>query len=163
MNIENILLSGGVLRFHNVPGLKCQTVADHSWGTAMLIDYLHGDAPKRLMLSALTHDCALLETGDIPESAKWKDPTLHISTNDIAEGVNKAWGIHSKLTIAEERILEVCSALESVRYCVSRFHCGERAALKPLHEYKQHLISVLTMESLEREYLVGLLSEVENY
>lgn len=66
-NLTNLLKSGEVLRYHTTPRVPAQTVAQHSWGVALIYRYLTGDES---LYDALLHDSAELFVGDIPAPVK---------------------------------------------------------------------------------------------
>lgn len=66
-NLTNLLKSGEVLRYHTTPRVPLQTVAQHSWGVALIYRYLTGNEN---LYDALLHDSAELFVGDIPAPVK---------------------------------------------------------------------------------------------
>lgn len=64
--------AGAVDRYHaaRIPG---QTVADHSWGVAMVLLAIGADSPA-LLRAALTHDIPELLVGDMPAPTKRDAP-----------------------------------------------------------------------------------------
>lgn len=64
-----IYLSGNTRRWHTHKRLQ-QTVAEHCWGTAMLILMEHPNPSLNLVKAALMHDLHETEFGDIPPQTK---------------------------------------------------------------------------------------------
>ena len=128
MNITKVLESSNVERFHSATGVAKQTIAQHSWGVAMLCQYFKPDCSKELILAALTHDCSELETGDIPSTAKWKNPKLKLMLDKIEAKTEEHWGIAYKLSTDENKLLKLCDALEGMNYCIQRRKQGELEA-----------------------------------
>lgn len=65
-----------VTRWHTLPVLHRQTIAEHSWAVAMLISRLfHGPAKDRLALieAALDHDLVEAIIGDMPRPGRTED------------------------------------------------------------------------------------------
>lgn len=76
MNINTILNSGDVVRFHNHAGIDKQRNSEHQWGVALIVEHIYPNASKALILAALTHDCAEYYTGDVPFPVKKDCPEL---------------------------------------------------------------------------------------
>jgi len=70
--------TGQVTRYHANPRLSKtnQTIADHSWGVAMILLLLCPTIPKNLLVAALVHDCGERFAGDLPSSFKRQFPGL---------------------------------------------------------------------------------------
>lgn len=66
---DELYASGKVRRWHTHPSLQ-QSVADHSWGVAVILSIINPEASKSLLIEALVHDCHELYSGDIPSPAK---------------------------------------------------------------------------------------------
>lgn len=67
--------AGRVRRWHTNPGLE-QSVAEHSWGVAVLLLLENPDVSKDLLIAALLHDAHEVSFGDIPSPAKQAYPAL---------------------------------------------------------------------------------------
>lgn len=139
MDIDNILASGDVERFHSVPGMVKQDIANHSWGVALLVQYFDPNCRKELLLAALTHDCAELKTGDIPADVKWENPDLKKALSEMEERIEKEWGIHYNLTAQETTLLKICDCLEGMTYCLKRLNMGEQGAGYPFGKWYNFL------------------------
>ena len=50
----NVLSGGEVKRYHTLPTIGEQTVANHSWGVALILNWLKPDISKTALLKALT-------------------------------------------------------------------------------------------------------------
>ncbi len=69
---------GGVLRFHTEPSFRKETVAEHSFGVALILCEIAPEGALRvpLLRAALYHDIAEQTTGDVPAPVKWANPDL---------------------------------------------------------------------------------------
>lgn len=69
------LETGDIIRYHNTGIDKKQTIAEHMWGVALILEKIH-PATRDLLLMALVHDCPEVVTGDIPAPFKWDNPQV---------------------------------------------------------------------------------------
>lgn len=161
MNISKILESANVDRFHAVPNLTGQTIAQHSWGVAMLIQYFAPECRKEVVLAALTHDCAELITGDIPATTKWENPELKFTLSMVEDRIERQWGIKFDLNSEEEKLLKLCDALEGMNYCVERAEMGEVAASKIFWRWQKHVFTNLQMDEKQNSFFSELTSKME--
>lgn len=161
MDINNILKSSTVSRFHAVPGLTSQTIAQHSWGVAMLCQYFNPNCSKDLILAALTHDCTEMITGDVPATAKWQSKELKAVLNEIERKVEKQWGIQFNLNDEEKRLLKLCDCLEGMNYCLERRKQGELEALEVFNRWYIFVTSTFSLNDKEGEFISNLLKEMK--
>lgn len=129
MDITNVLLSGDVTRFHNVPNITAQKNSEHSWGVALLCQYFDPYCSKNLILNALTHDCAELYIGDIPATTKWEYPEIKAILDKIEKKVDFDLGLATFIITPKEKdLLKFCDMIEGMHYCMSRIKAGEQCA-----------------------------------
>ncbi len=75
---DQVYASGKVRRWHTHPSLT-QTIADHSWGVAVILGLIHPKPTVELLMEALLHDAHEIVSGDTPSPAKdansrdWED------------------------------------------------------------------------------------------
>lgn len=69
-NLQNLLGSGDVVRYHTTPRVRPQSVAQHAWGAALIYQYLVGPDERAYIMPVLLHDCAEAFVGDIPAPIK---------------------------------------------------------------------------------------------
>lgn len=67
--LDVILAGGHVARFHTAPGLRKQSVAEHSWRVAAIAHYLWPNHPQ-IIIAAIFHDAAEVVTGDFAAPIK---------------------------------------------------------------------------------------------
>ena len=165
MDISTILDSGYVTRFHAVPGITPQSIAEHSWGVAMILEHCYGatfDNPV-VILKALTHDCAELVTGDVPAPMKWECPELKEPLEAVEEKFEKATGIHYRsLEQVEIDMIKVCDCLEGMQYCFRRTKCGEREAVTPFWAWNDYLLGNFVLNSKADTLRKELCAKMQN-
>lgn len=162
MNISKVLESSGVSRFHAVPGLAQQTIAQHSWGVSMLCQYFNPECRKELVLAALTHDCTELVTGDIPATAKWESPELKVILDQIESKIEQEWGIQFTLDEDEKRLLKLCDGLEGMNYCLERRRQGDLEASVVFYRWADFVMGKFVLSDKETEFMSGLINKMGN-
>lgn len=162
MDISKILQSSGVSRFHAVPGLAPQTIAQHSWGVAVLCQYFKPKCRKELILAALTHDCTELVTGDIPSTAKWQSPELKTILDKIESETEQEWGIAFELNPEEKRLLKLCDGLEGMNYCIERRRQGDLEASVVFYRWADFVMGKFVFNDKETEFVSGLITKMGN-
>lgn len=162
MDINKVLQSSGVSRFHAVPGLAPQTIAQHSWGVAMLCQHFKPKCRKELVLAALTHDCTEMVTGDIPATAKWQSPELKTMLDKIESQTEKEWAIQFELNHEEKRLLKLCDGLEGMNYCLERRKQGELEASVVFYRWSDFITGKFVLSDKETEFLSNLITKMGN-
>jgi hypothetical protein len=124
--ILNVLESGEVQRFHAVPSVPSQSVAQHAWGVAILASFVKKDPRPEFILHALSHDMAELYTGDIPFTTKREVPGM----NELLDGAEQVYYRSHlfdlpRITKGEKLVLKLCDMLEGLRWT----KLNERATL----------------------------------
>lgn len=109
--------AGAVRRLHTARTLRQQTLAEHSWGVAMLVLELMPSARATLLHWALTHDLHELETGDTPAPTKWKHPAIE----DALRAAECAWdrcylSARHSLSTAERQVFKWADMAELVAW-----------------------------------------------
>ena len=165
--LDFIRNGGETRRFHTVPVLRSQTVAEHSFHVTMLLFTLYGQSDPGisipLLLAGLTHDLAEHIVGDLPAPAKrnmgerlelkgtqtfrsaWGD-----MENELLDGVGLAW--EHELSVEQLRMLKVADAMEGMLYCVRERAMGNRLIVPcymNFHSYVTELLSNATVEEAE--------------
>ncbi len=107
---SNILQSragGAVQRCHTIRHQGSYSVAEHSWGAAMLLWYLYPSEAKRLVFFILAHDVPEGLTGDVPSTAKGTDDGLD-------HHINREFGLPAMADVGEREhhILKSVDQLE---------------------------------------------------
>ena len=163
MNIDKIMKSADVIRFHSSVGMSKQDIANHSWGVAMLVQYFNPNCSKNLLLKALTHDCAELEIGDIPANVKWANKSIKEATDLLEEQLEDEWGINYDITEEEAKLLKICDSLEGMIFCLKRIKMGEYGASLPFKAWGNFIGSNLELTELQSNLFENLLIEGSKY
>lgn len=119
--------AGGVKRFHTVPTIGNQTVAEHSYNLCMLLlEVTEGKCSTNLLKAALYHDIPEIATGDIPATTKWSSVELHGALLELEEVFINEHKLDVPLTLEEMFLLKFCDMLELVLYCLDQLKLGNR-------------------------------------
>lgn len=162
MNIQKVLESGDVVRFHATPGVDKQKNSEHQWGVALIVSNIYPSCSKELLLAAMTHDCAEIVTGDIPFTVKKGHPELKQVLSNIEFIHNTGMGIVFNLNDFEESVLKMADTLECMNFCVDQIDMGHSKAWIPYNRLKSLfsenfngilLDADILFESIERKAL----------
>jgi hypothetical protein len=135
--------AGGIKRFHTVPTIGVQTVAEHSYHVAMLcIELSSGKPSTNLLKAALYHDLAELVTGDIPAPVKWANPNLKNELENIEENC-----IDISLTPNERSILRHADAFECAFYAVDQIMLGNKNMIQVYKNITTHIGSMKVLDN----------------
>ena len=143
MNINTILNSGDVVRFHNHSGIDKQRNSEHQWGVALIVQHIYPECSKQLLLAALTHDAAEYHTGDISFPAKHANPELGKILRDIEKDWEIKNDVHFDLHHQEERILKIADTLEGMKFCIKQVKLGHINAKRPFRKWRQFYVDNL--------------------
>lgn len=125
--INTVYKGGAVRRFHTVPVTSHETVAEHSFGVAVMVLALtNNNASKNLMLAALFHDLAEQVTGDIPATAKWNHPTIKVAAQVAEHAFHTEHGLTVDLSEREQLILKWADLLQLMFYCKAQRDLGNK-------------------------------------
>jgi len=129
MNIDNlfeVVRGGTIKRYHTLETIGEQSVGAHSWGVAMILQYLDPTVSKTAILKALTHDIAELYTGDIPAPVKWDNPALVKALKAIEIDYEKRLNInYSRKLLPKEAILfKQADMFELLFFCMRQRKMG---------------------------------------
>lgn len=126
-SLDERLSAGLISRYHTVDCPRKQSVAEHSWGVAVILmeivptQYI-GD--YALLRAALVHDMAELHTGDVPAHVKWANPTLKAELDRIETKVEQEMGVEIDLDPGRYQLLKVADLLELVYHAVRQLRLG---------------------------------------
>lgn len=156
--------AGGVKRFHTVPTIGTQTVAEHSFNVCMiLVDLCGNKTSTELLKAALFHDLPEVETGDIPATAKWSHPMLKSELDTVEDRFVHKHCLQTTLDISEQLALKHADMIELVQYCLDQLRMGNKnmlpiaqrgiAYLKHLPEFSEYGNNVIkSLEHCVRDY-----------
>jgi 5'-deoxynucleotidase YfbR-like HD superfamily hydrolase len=130
-NILQLYDAGRVQRFHTTPdysGTPRQSLAEHSWGVALLcIEICRRDGKKcsaELLRAALTHDLAEYWTMDCPAHVKWDNPELAEHLDRAQAKAECETGIVEDLSQYDRTVLKWADGIELYVYSRQRARAG---------------------------------------
>ncbi|QDP55877.1 MAG: hypothetical protein GOVbin8609_9 [Prokaryotic dsDNA virus sp.] len=141
MDINKVMESGNVERFHQAVGVTKQKLSEHQWGVAMLMEKFFPNCTRNAIMYALTHDIGELYTGDIPATTKWANPDIKTLLDEYEEKIIYDLGVKYVVSDEEARQLKLCDCLEGMTYCAYRYEMGEIHAQKPFTAWYGFLAS----------------------
>lgn len=124
-HISALFKGGRVKRYHTEALIGQQTVSEHSWGLAVIIDKLWPKASKNVIMAALYHDAHEGELGDIPAPTKRviRADTAVLDTLEL-EFDTKHGILFESLSPTERAMLKVADYLELVLFCQHQYKMG---------------------------------------
>ena len=154
--IDFIVKAGGTVRFHTWPTIKTQTVAEHSWRVAMLVNVI---APSFGMpvIAALEHDMAECVVGDIPSPAKRSGRFDREAWDIIEYEVLKDAGyglVNQYLTSEDKRVLKLADYAEGCLFCIDERNLGNRRIAEVYANFRTYLKEFVHPHHILEEELV---------
>ena len=123
--VDMCFRAGQLKRFHAHPTIGYETVAEHSFGVALVVlSITNGYASAELLKAALYHDIPEIETGDVPFTAKQKYPKIKRVTEDIEELFMSEWDLTTNLPDEDKIILKWADMLHLLLYCKAQRDLG---------------------------------------
>mgnify|MGYP003112275989 FL=1 len=123
-NLLDILSGGEVKRYHTMKTIGEQTVANHSWGVAVILNWLKPDISKAALLKALSHDVAEKRTGDMPAPTKWNNEDLAYELRRVEKEIEEELGVDYDLDAEEQEYFKQSDLFELLLYCVNQRSLG---------------------------------------
>lgn len=165
MSIIKLLDSGGVVRYHNVPGMDKQTNAEHQWGVATMIQRMDPECRKVLILAGMHHDVGEAVTGDVPFTAKKASSILKTELDIIESNHKKYLGVDWEecLLPSEMVMLKDADQLEGMWYCITQMRKGCKAANAPFRLYKEAIIDRYGFKEMPNHVRVIMDNLTEEY
>jgi len=121
--------AGQVKRYHTQVTIKEQTLADHQWGVAMILNHIYPNG-YQLLMAALTHDLAECESGDIPYTGKRDNYNLKSASDDAEEAFNFKYGLCQHLTTDEQHLLQWADMFECFLFASRETWLGNQTMQK---------------------------------
>lgn len=126
MNTFSTLYKAGITkRWHTHDTIKQQSVAEHSWGVALICSELMPDSIN-LMKAALYHDLAESKYGDIPYTSKREDVELKRRSEVLETNWDEQHGIAMALTAAEMICLKWADMFEAYLFACREARLGNK-------------------------------------
>lgn len=130
---------GSVIRYHTCRTIGSQTVAEHSFGVAMLIIWLtEGNCSVDLMKAALYHDMAEQHTGDMPATIKKAEDVVKELFDRLEGNFDTQYDLVIDLSFEEKNILKWADTLELLLYCVEEYELGNKNVKKVFNRGYSH-------------------------
>ena len=123
--MKKIRAGGKVKRWHTVTTIQQQTVAEHSWGVAMICRKLWPE-DKVLMEAALCHDLGEGLTGDVPWPVKQANFVFKKHLDEIEGDEQERLGCSVLLTSQQKSRLKVADMLEMICFAVEEIELGNK-------------------------------------
>jgi 5'-deoxynucleotidase YfbR-like len=132
MNINAVYEAGAVRRFHTVAdysGGGLQSVAEHSWGVALIFAELYRtgvgtEPPAAALLYCLSHDVGESVTGDVPATTKWRFGKLADAVEAAEQTALEELGVKFFISNYDLIMLKWADALECYAYAQRRSLSG---------------------------------------
>jgi 5'-deoxynucleotidase YfbR-like HD superfamily hydrolase len=161
MSLDNkldfIMQAGGTLRFHTwPPTIKTQTVAEHSWRVAMLVNLL-GPSFGMPIMAALEHDMAECKIGDLPAPGKRQPDFDRAAWNAMEHRVLEAngYGVATNcLTEEERRIVKLADNCEGALFCIDERMLGNQRIYEVFENYWSYIAEVVNPKHILEAELV---------
>ena len=162
--LEFLRNAGETRRFHTVPVLREQNVAEHSWHVVMLLWYMYGGQEPgisiNLLMAGMTHDAAEFIVGDIPAPAKRNmEQRLELKGSQT---FRQAWGDMEQeilqeqsldwekfLSVEELRKLKLADAMDGALYCVRERAMGNQLIAGCFANFASYIDELLPPDKLE--------------
>jgi 5'-deoxynucleotidase YfbR-like HD superfamily hydrolase len=138
---ELIQFGHDVTRWHTMPTLKEQTLADHSWGVAMLVARLYdGEYKISVLMAALEHDLVEKHIGDMPRPGR-TDEHRTLENRTVARmGLQHG----SKLPLSAQNFLEWADLIEAGLHAMREVMLGNKNYRSVITRV-QHMINQSTI------------------
>ncbi len=135
--------AGAVTRWHTIPHIGVDTVANHSWNATTLLLELNPTASRVLIIYMFNHDVTERWLGDIPASAKGMFPLISKGVGVAEEWLENKFDIPSarNLTEDEQQWARAIDALEAVLWCHEQLAMGNRMVENALEAIDKWIFS----------------------
>lgn len=126
--IEFAMRGGAVARYHTIPTIRQQNVAEHSFGVAWLCWHLSNGSPSAaLLMAALIHDVAEHTTGDLPAPAKRRMGIREQFAEAEDEALLEAGITQPVLSPEEQVVLKLADVADLLLFCITEISMGNRS------------------------------------
>jgi len=142
---EHVLRAGGVVRYHNEPGVPKQRVDCHTWRVLAILLSIWPDSSRELIITVQWHDTEEGLTGDLPAPLKWGNPELKKFVDEM--GNRYAHGVvglpRFDIPTWEVARMKCADYLELADYCAGHYTPAAnrimRLGLKAVSKYAESL------------------------
>lgn len=128
--VRTLFDGGAVQRFHTMPTLTDNTVAQHSHGVAVFCYLIDPACSKDLLLAALMHDLAEQYTGDVPSPSK-RVLGIREAFGKVEQELLGTVGfdIEHRLSEHDEIVLKLADCADGMMFCVRERTLGNRSKM----------------------------------
>lgn len=162
--LKLVLEGGAVKRFHVMPTLAEDNVAQHSFTVAWLVTILGRKPSATMLLACLQHDLTEVSTGDIPSTSKRRFgiDTKSFESEILAEAGHVDYV--SMLTENEKRLLKVADILSGMLFCLKEITYGNShpQIKQTFNNYRAYLESYRPLRTTEQEVLEWIYSQLQH-
>jgi len=141
-NFQQLYNAGAVERYHTLRTHRRQTLADHSWGVAMILFKIYPGASPGLVKAALTHDLSELITGDLPATAKWRYKHLAESVGVAEREFHDEHDIRIELHDIEQAALKWADMAELCLFAQAEIDMGNQTLTAVYRRGVAHLVQL---------------------
>lgn len=159
--LNNILESGDVMRFHACPRMNKQQLNSHMWSVAVICKYLKPDITADELMLALTHDSTELITGDIPATLKWNHPEV----KSMIDGIETKLGILPDFKCSHDFkiILKLADFLDGLIFCYNTYIQGNKEGMIIYTRWMNALTSFCEKHELNSALLTKVNAVIDQY
>ena len=148
-----------IIRYSNVPRIKDESVAEHSFYVAAIVQKLFDEYKFKLGIAlnmAISHDIIEVYVNDIPHLIKKRYPDLAKMLKDIekkeASGFPKSVGygikgLHSNST--ESKIVHMADAMQCEQYALNEISLGNSGYMESVVEH-----SIKRVDQIRQEIVI---------
>lgn len=159
--LEFIRNAGETRRFHGWPVLRQQSVAEHSFHVAMLVQMIYGQEEpgirSALLMAALTDDLAEWITGDPPSpftrAMEKRVPGFREARkeveNEVLASVSLDWA--KFLTDEEQRMLKFADYVDGAMYCTRERAMGNMLISPAFGTFMSYLPQYMSDNPVEHQ------------
>jgi len=161
MDLEIQIDGGRIKRYHTVPLIGEQSVAEHSYNVVQILRHITKDMLSiNLLKAALDHDVLEYFTGDMPYPTKCAYPALYGALKKVEAEIAHELGIDYELTPKEELLLRWADVMEAGMFGDQQLRLGNKHGL----EIVENVISYFVVQKDMPHELCDLIDKLaENY
>jgi 5'-deoxynucleotidase YfbR-like HD superfamily hydrolase len=156
--LARIRRGGEVARFHTERTIHENTVGEHSFNVAWLVNLLAPttDFQRRyyLVLAALSHDLAEETIGDVPAPTK-RALNIRELFGKYEEQLLEEVGLSYEKHLPEEdkRVLKLADALDGAFFCIGEVAMGNRRMSHVYQNFRRYVSQFEPFSSIETEVI----------
>ncbi len=132
VRINDLRRWSSVTRSHVIRRLRNTTVGEHSYHLQMILVAMYESegmtAPANVLIATAYHDLSEYDTGDLPATAKWKNPDLREAAHAASSRFEEAHGLRMQVTKEEAELISWADAVEFALSMVEELNLGNRYA-----------------------------------